>query len=491
MTVKELPRFQIFIDGTWRDPASGQWMESVNPATEEPWCEIPNCQEDDVNAAVEAAHRALHGPWASVPPVERGKIVMQLAEAIPKNASRLAELEVSDSGKNLTESTNFMSFCAGYFKFFGELADKAAGTTFTPPFPGVQAYTHRVPVGVIAAIVPWNNPLWLLAMKLGPALAGGNTCVIKPSELCATPILELVRILHEETDLPPGVVNIITGTGEPCGRTLTSHPKVSKVAFTGGPSTARHIVANTANNLAETTLELGGKSPVLVFADANMDNAVQNVIGGVFAGSSGQSCVAGSRVFIQRPIFDEFVERLVQGAEALKVGDPRADDSQMGPLATKAQVDRCAAAVEEAVADGAKLMTGGKRPKTPKKGWYFEPTVLIIPNHSLKIAHTELFGPVVVLMPFDTEEEVVQLANDTNFGLAAGFFTTNLSTALRMTKAVRSGIQWVNCYRFGAPMGMIGGFGESGQSRECGIDAINEYTKPVTVYINTNVKAPE
>ena len=483
-----LKRFQVFIDGQWRDPASGQWIESINPATEEAWCEIPNCQEDDVNAAVQAAHRAFtDGSWASVTPVQRGRILCDLAAAIPANADRLAELEVADSGKNLTESKNFMKFCAGFFQFFGELADKTHGETFTPPFPGIQAYTHRVPVGVVAAIVPWNNPLWLLSMKLGPALAGGNTCIIKPSELCATPMLEIVRILHEIADIPPGVVNIITGAGEPCGRVLTSHPLVSKVAFTGGPETARRIVANTAHNLAETTLELGGKSPVMVFADANLDNAVQNVVAGVFAGSSGQSCVAGSRAFVHRSIFDEFVGRLVTAAEALKVGEPLSADSQMGPLATQVQVERCEAAVAEAVANGAELKTGGHRPAHLKKGWYFEPTVLVIPDHTLSIAHTELFGPVLVVMPFDDEEEVIALANDTQFGLAMGLFTTNLGTAMRVTKRVRAGIQYVNCYRLGSPMGPIGGFGDSGKSREGGLQAMNEYTKPITVWINTNV----
>ena len=487
MSEDKLPRFQVFIDGQWRDPASGKWMSSTNPATEVAWCEIPNCQEDDVNEAVDAADRALRGEWAEVSPVERGRILTRLAEAIPDNADRLAELEVSDSGKNLTESRNFMKFCAGFFKFFGEMADKAAGTTFTPPFPGMQTYTHRVPVGVVAAVIPWNNPLWLLSMKLGPAIAGGNTCVIKPSELCATPLLEIVKIMHEVADIPPGVVNIITGDGEPAGRVLTSHPKVAKVAFTGGPATARHIVANTVNNLAETTLELGGKSPVIVFEDANMDNAIQNVVAGVFAGSSGQSCVAGSRALVERSIYDEFVERLVAAAEALKVGDPLSPDSQMGPLATQAQVERCGVAVKEAVAAGAVLRTGGKRPEKPDKGWYFQPTVLTSSDHDMKIAHTELFGPVIVVLPFDDEAQAIELANDTSFGLAAGFFTTNLGRAMRLTKAVRAGIQWINTYRLGAPMAPIGGFGESGKSREGGMEAINEYTKPITVWINTNV----
>ncbi len=488
MTDSQLRRFQVLINGEWRDPASGQWMTSINPATEQPWCEIPNCQEDDVNDAVEGAHAALDGPWKDTPPAERGRILTRLAEALPDHAERLAELEVADAGKNFTESTNFMKFCARFFQFYGEMADKLAGETFATPFPGIQVMTHRVPVGVVAAVIPWNNPLWLLSMKLGPAIACGNTCVIKPSELCATPIIEIVRLMHELADIPPGVINIVTGEGDPCGRVLTSHPKVSKVAFTGGPETARHIVANTAHNLAETTLELGGKSPVIVFDDADMDNAVQNVVAGVFAGSSGQSCVAGSRALVQRSIYDEFVERLVTAAEALKIGDPTSADSQMGPLATPVQVERCESAVREAVAAGAELRTGGARPPEFETGYYFQPTVLTIPNQQdFDIARTELFGPVIVVMPFDTEAEAIELANDTRFGLAAGFFTTNLGRAMRLSKAVRAGIQWINTYRLGTPMAQIGGFGESGQSREGGIDAMHEYTRPVTVWINTNV----
>ena len=484
----DLRRFQNFIDGQWCDPASGKWLTSVNPATEETWCEIPDCNEDDVNAAVDAAHRALfEGPWRDSAPLARGRILRNLADALPDKAERLAELEVSDSGKNLTESQNFMKFCATYFQFFGELADKAAGKTFPTQFPGIEGQTRRVPVGVVAAIIPWNNPLWLLAMKLGPAIAGGNTVVIKPSELCATPMLEIVRLMHEVADIPPGVVNIITGTGDPCGRALTSHPKVAKVAFTGGPATARQIVANTANNLAETTLELGGKSPVIVFPDADMDNAVANVTAGVFAGSSGQSCVAGSRGFIHRSVFDEFTDRLVASAQSLKIGDPRSADSQMGPLATPIQVERCEAAVEQAVSQGAELKTGGKRPTHLDKGWYFEPTVLVIPDHTLDIAHTELFGPVIVLMPFDDEQEAVTLANDTKFGLGAGFFTRDIGRIMRLSRQVRAGIQWVNCYRLGAPMGQVGGFGESGQSREAGMEAIDDYTKPISMYVNTTV----
>ena len=484
----QLTQFQAYIDGQWRDAAGGERLASINPATEEAWSEIPDCQEADVDAAVKAAHRAFtEGDWPKFTPVQRGRILRDIADVLPARSERLAELEVQDSGKIYSESTGFQKFCASFFQFFGELADKATGQTFTPPFPGIQAYTHRVPVGVVAAVIPWNNPLWLLSLKVGPAIAAGNTVVIKSSELCSACIIEWVKIMEETVGLPPGVINIVTGTGDPCGRALTSHPLVSKIAFTGGPSTARHIVANSANNLAETTLELGGKSPVIVFPDADMDNAVQSICAGVYLGSAGQSCVAGSRALVHKDIFDKFLDRFAQAAGNIKVGDPFDPETQMGPLATAAQRERITGAVEAAVDAGAELILGGKRPAHLDKGYYFEPTILVCRDHSLPIVDTELFGPVICVTPFEDEADAVRLANDTKFGLACGFFTRDLGTAMRLTKSVRAGIQYINTYRLGAPMGRIGGFGESGKSREGGMEAINEYTKPCNVWINTSI----
>ena len=485
---QDLAHYQVYIDGQWREAASGKRMTSTNPATEQPWCDFPDCQEEDVDAAVQAAHRAFNeGDWPKMTPQDRGRLLRTLADALPAQSERLARLEVADSGKPFTESTGFQKFCAAFFMFFAELADKTAGQTFTPPFPGIQAYTHRVPLGVVAGIIPWNNPLWLLSLKLGPALAAGNTVVIKPSELCATPMIEFLKIIEETIDLPPGVVNLVTGTGDPCGRALTSHPLVSKIAFTGGPETARHIVRNSAHNLAEVSLELGGKSPALVFPDADMNNTVQSLLAGVYLGSAGQSCVASSRALVHESIFDEFVEKFSAAAKAIKIGDPFDAETQMGPLATPAQRERIEGQIAAAVEGGAELVFGGKRPAHLDKGYYFEPTALICRDHSLPIVQTELFGPVMTITPFSDEEEAVRLANDTKYGLACGIFTTNLGTAMRMTKRVRAGIQYVNCYRLGAPMGRIGGFGDSGKSREGGLEAMNEFTKPINVWINTNV----
>ena len=484
----ELVSLQAYIDGEWCDAAGGQRMVSVNPATEEAWCDFPDCQEEDVDRAVRAAHRAFtEGEWPATPPVERGRILKAIAAALPEHKERLARLEVSDAGKIFTESAGFQKFCADFFMFYGELADKAVGHTFSVPFPGIQSYTHRVPMGVVAAVIPWNNPLWLLSLKLGPALAAGNTLVIKTSELCSAPLLEFMKIVEEVVEIPPGVINFVTGAGEPCGRVLTAHPLVSKIAFTGGPATARRIVGNSMANLAEVSLELGGKSPALVFPDADLDNAVNSLLAGVFLGSAGQSCVASSRAIVHEDVFDAFLDRFTAAAGAIRIGDPMSTATQMGPLATSGQRERIRAAIDEAVAGGAELVLGGKAPAHPQRGWFFEPTVLVCRDHSLPIVDTELFGPVITVTPFSTEAQAVALANDTRYGLAAGFFTRDLGTAMRLTRAVRAGIQYVNCYRLGAPMARIGGFGDSGKSREGGLDAIYEYTKPANVWINTSV----
>ena len=484
----ELVSLQAYIDGEWCDAAGGQRMVSVNPATEEAWCNFPDCQEEDVDRAVRAAHRAFtEGEWPATPPVERGRILKAIAAALPEHKERLARLEVSDAGKIFTESAGFQKFCADFFMFYGELADKAVGHTFSVPFPGIQSYTHRVPMGVVAAVIPWNNPLWLLSLKLGPALAAGNTLVIKTSELCSAPLLEFMKIVEEVVEIPPGVINFVTGAGEPCGRVLTAHPLVSKIAFTGGPATARRIVGNSMANLAEVSLELGGKSPALVFPDADLDNAVNSLLAGVFLGSAGQSCVASSRAIVHEDVFDAFLERFTAAAGAIRIGDPMSTATQMGPLATSGQRERIRGAIDEAVAGGAELVLGGKAPAHPQRGWFFEPTVLVCRDHSLPIVDTELFGPVITVTPFSTEAQAVALANDTRYGLAAGFFTRDLGTAMRLTRAVRAGIQYVNCYRLGAPMARIGGFGDSGKSREGGLDAIYEYTKPANVWINTSV----
>jgi len=323
----------------------------------------------------------------------------------------------------------------------------------------------------------------LTATKAAPALAAGNTVVIKSSEEAPAPVLEFARLV-DEAGFPPGVFNLITGFGEPCGRALTSHPLVAKISFTGGVDAARHVVENTSRNFAPVSLELGGKSPIVIFDDADIEGAVNGAVAGNF-GASGQSCVAGSRVFVQSGIYDEFISEVIKRAESVQIGDPLDPDTQVGPLATQAQRDRIETTLATSQEQGAVIHTGGCRPEGFEDGWYFQPTVLACPNQSVLSTQVELFGPVMSVLKFETEEEAISLANDTEFGLGAGVFTSNVARAHRVSGAIRSGIVWVNTYRAISPIAPFGGFRQSGYGREAGINAIYDYTRTKSVWINT------
>ncbi|MBM3519535.1 MAG: aldehyde dehydrogenase family protein, partial [Alphaproteobacteria bacterium] len=350
--------------------------------------------------------------------------------------------------------------------------------------PDMWAMTLREPLGVVAAVVPWNSQLFLVAVKVGPALAAGNTVVLKASEHASAPMLEFAKLV-EEAGFPAGVFNVVTGHGEPCGRVLTSHPLVQRISFTGGPGSARQIIHNTAENFAQLSLELGGKSPFIVFDDADIESAINGSIAGIF-GASGQSCVAGSRLYLHDRIADRFLDTMVERARQIRIGDPLAEETQMGPLATTGQLDRIAKEVAFAQEEGAKLLTGGQKPPAHNRGFYYEPTILSCPDQMLRIVDTELFGPVLSVLRFKEEDEVVRLANDTRHGLAAGVFSRDGARALRVTKRLRAGIVWVNTYRVVSPIAEFGGFKESGYGRESGLQAIYDYTRPKTVWINTS-----
>ena len=479
--------YQLYIDGDFCEASDGGRFDSTNPATGEVWASAPAATEADVDRAVRAAHRAMtSGEWASMTATARGRLLYRLADLVAENAHRLGEVETTDSGKLAAETRAQSAYVADYYRYYAGLADKIQGDTLPIDKPDLHVFTTRDPIGVVAAIVPWNAELFLTATKVGPALAAGNAVVIKASEIAPAPLLEFARVL-DEVGFPPGVVNLLSGFGEPCGRALTSHPMVGKVAFTGGVDTARHIVANTAANLAPVSLELGGKSPILVFDDADLDGAVNGAVAGNF-GASGQSCVAGSRVFVQSGIHDEFIAELGRRAEAIRIGDPLDDDSQMGPLATRAQRDRIEAVVAESTGQGAILHTGGARPEGLDAGWYYLPTVLGCPDQDIRSTRVELFGPVMSVLSFDTEADAVAMANDTEFGLAAGIFTADVSRVHRVAGAIRAGIVWVNTYRAISPIAPFGGFGNSGSGREAGVDAIREFTRTKTVWINTSAE---
>lgn len=480
-----LKRYQMYIDGQWLDAQSGKTFESINPTTAEPWALIPEAGADDVDGAVQAAHRAFtQGPWANMTATERGKLLRKLADALGEHSEELGKAETIDTGKLFKETRWQARYISDFFSYYAGLADKIHGDTLPIDKPNMWTMTIREPLGVVAAVVPWNSQLFLVAVKIGPALAAGNTVVLKASEHASAPMLEFAKVV-EEVGFPPGVFNVVTGFGDPCGKVLTSHPLVDRVSFTGGPDTARHVVRNSAENFAQVSLELGGKSPVIIFEDADLESATNGVLLSIFS-ASGQSCVAGSRLLLHERVHEELLGRIAERAKEIRIGDPLADATQMGPLATQAQLDRIEDAVSDATRNGATLVHGGKQPAEHSKGWFYEPTIVDCPHQNLKVVEQELFGPVVSALQFRDEEEALRLANDTRFGLAAGIFTRDVGRALRVAKAVRSGIVWVNTYRMVSPLAPFGGFKHSGYGRESGLDAIYDYTRPKTVWINTS-----
>ena len=477
--------FQMYIDGEWTDGSEGQTMESINPATGKVWASFACTSKDDVERAVVAARRALNeGPWSTMTATQRGKLLYKLSELIEQNASKLGEYETTDSGKLLAETQMQTAYVADYYRYYAGLADKIQGATLPIDKPDMHVFTVREPIGVVAAIVPWNAQMFLTATKLGPALAAGCSVILKASEISPIAMLEFARLI-DEAGFPAGVVSVITGDADNCAIPLTSHPDIDRIAFTGGPETARHVVRNSANNFAVTTLELGGKSPILVFEDADLDSAANGLIAGNF-GASGQSCVAGTRAFVQRSIKDELTAKIKEKAAGIIVGDPLNADSHVGPLCTLAQVELIEQTLVMAKSQGAKIAFGGSRPEGLADGNYFNPTLVECPNDQIETLKVEMFGPVMSIVPFDTEEEAIAMANDSVFGLGSGVFTQNLARAHRVSKKLKAGICWVNTYRAISPIAPFGGYNESGYGREAGMDAVLDYTCTKTTWINTS-----
>ena len=480
----DIKNYQMLINGDWVDASDGGVFDSVNPSTDNVWSRVPEATEADVNRAVSSAYNAFSGgPWSKFTPTERGKCLRKLGDLLSDHSENLGRIETIDTGKMLKETRWQAKYIAEFFHFFAGCADKVSGETLPIDKPDMFVFTKREPLGVVAAVVPWNSQLFLVAVKIGPALAAGNTVVLKASEHASAAMLEFGKLV-EQAGIPPGVVNIVTGHGEPCGRVLTSHPLVARVSFTGGPSAARHVLENVKRNFAEVSLELGGKSPFIVFDDANIESAVNASIAGIF-GATGQSCVAGSRLYLHEDIADEFLEKMIALTRKIIIGDPLAEDTQMGPLCTLGQLENIQIEVENAKQEGARVLIGGKQPEGTS-GLFYEPTIIECPNQGLKIVDTELFGPVLCVQRFKTEDEVLSLANDTEHGLAAGIFTQNSARSLRMAGAVRAGIVWVNTYRVVSPIAEFGGVKGSGYGRESGFQAIYDYTRPKTIWMNTS-----
>ena len=482
----KLKEYKMYINGMWVNSESKKSFKTLNPETNEPWALVPEASAKDVDKAVKAAQKAFEGEWPKLFPRERGNFLRKIGNQLRENAELLGKIETTDTGKLFKETNKQANYIAEYYDYYAGLADKIEGTVLPIDKPNIQVITTRIPIGVVAAIVPWNSQMLLTATKLAPALAMGNTVVIKSSELAPAVMFEFAKLI-EKTGIPKGVVNVITGFGNPCGKALTTHNLVEKIAFTGGPETARHIIKNSSENLSEVSLELGGKSPVAVFEDADQDNAINGITAGIF-GASGQSCIAGSRLYIQKGIYNEFLDKLAKRAEKIKIGAPMDSDTEMGPLSNFKQLEIIEKNIKLTVNQGGKIKCGGKRHSFSNKGYYFPATIIECENHNLPTAENELFGPVLSVMKFDTEEEIIKKMNDNQYGLSSGIYTKDFARGLRVSKAIRAGITFVNTYRLISPSAPFGGIKDSGYGKEAGIESIKDYTRVKTTWFYTSDK---
>ncbi|MDJ0951460.1 MAG: aldehyde dehydrogenase [Alphaproteobacteria bacterium] len=488
---EQLEKYQMHIGGQAIDPASGEWFESYNPYTGKPWALIPRGGKEDVERAVAAASEAFEtGEWPSLTPTARGALLRRLGDLIAEKAERLAEIEVRDNGKLIAEMGGQLRYLPQWYYYFGGLADKIEGAVIPIDKPGMFNYTRHEPLGVIAAISPWNSPLLLTSWKLAPALAAGNTMVVKPSEYTSASMLELVKLI-EAAGFPKGVVNVITGFGPEVGEPLVAHPKVAKVAFTGGEMGGQAVYQQAAKGLKPVTLELGGKSPNIVFDDAVIDDAVKGAISGIFA-ATGQTCIAGSRLLVQESIHNEFMDKLVSFASQAQMGDPRSVDTQVGPVTTQPQYNKVLDYIQVAKDEGASCVLGGGPASRPEcgDGWFVEPTIFDNVTNDMRIAQEEVFGPVLSVIRFKDEDEAVAIANDILYGLAAGVWTQSIKRAITVSNRIRAGTVWVNTYRAVSYMSPFGGYKRSGLGRENGQEAIREYLQTKSVWISTSDEVP-
>jgi len=488
---EQIMKQHLMLIGGRRVPSvSNTWFESVNPFTAMPWAHVPRGTNQDVDCAVQAAKTAFYGEWRKLTATARGALLRRLGDLIAADAERLATIESTDNGKLLAEMRAQLNYIPQWFHYFGGLADKIEGRVIPIDKPGVFNFTREEPLGVVAAITPWNSPLLLAAWKLAPALAAGNTVVWKPSEYSSVSALEFGE-LFEKAGFPPGVVNIVTGFGGEVGEPLATHPDVAMVAFTGGDKTGEQVYQMAARGIKHVTLELGGKSANIVFDDADLSAAVNGVVSGIFA-ATGQTCIAGSRALIHRPIHDEFVDRILALAKTARMGDPLDLATQVGPITTQPQYNKVLDYIRIAKEEGAACRLGGKPAGRSEcgTGWFVEPTIFTDVRPEMRIANEEVFGPVLSIIPFDDEEEAIRIANGTVYGLAAGVWTTSIRRALMMSERLEAGTVWVNTYRAVSYMSPFGGYKRSGIGRESGADAIREYLQTKSVWIDISGNSP-
>jgi acyl-CoA reductase-like NAD-dependent aldehyde dehydrogenase len=477
---------QLFIDGQFVPALEGGEIDVVNPTNGELITRIAAAQAEDVDLAVAAAKRAFPA-WAATPGAERGRLLMKLADRIEACSDELAHLESLDTGHPLRDSRILdVPRTAACFRYFGGIADKIEGKVI-PVDAGFLNYVQRKPIGVVGQIVPWNFPLMFTSWKMGPALAAGNTVVLKPSELTPLSTLRIAELM-KEVGFPDGVVNIVPGYGHTAGQRLAEHPDVGKIAFTGSTATGRRIVEASQGNLKRVQLELGGKGANIVFEDANLDAAVNGAAWAIFH-NQGQACIAGSRLLLQESIADEFLERFVTLARSIRLGDPLDPNTEMGPLTSALHRDRVLSFVDIARQQGGRVLTGGKAPSDPAlaSGFYIEPTI-VEAKPSDRVAQEEVFGPFVTVLRFSTEEEALEIANGTAYGLGSGLWTRDLQRAHRVAEKINVGMCWINCYKRVSPGSPFGGLGQSGYGREMGFDAIHDYTEARSVWVNVDAK---
>ena len=480
-----------FINGTYVEPVGGKFIDSFNPYTGEVWARIPQGGADDVDRAVTAASRAMReGPWSTMTASARGRLMVRLADLVAENAERLAEIEVRDNGKLLAEMLGQLRYHPEWWRYFGGLADKVEGAVVPIDKPEMFAFTRHEPIGVVAALTAWNSPLIFVAWKCAPALAAGCSVVVKPSEFASVSTLEFAA-LTKEAGFPDGVFNVVTGYGAEAGAALVDHPDVAKVTFTGSDTTGARIYAQAAKSLKRVSLELGGKSPNVVFDDCDLDAAISGAISGIFA-ATGQTCIAGSRVLVQNSIRETFTQRLVDLARTARKGDPMLPDTNIGPVTTAPQFRKILEYIDIAKAEGARCILGGGPAISADLpgGQFVEPTIFTDVKPEMRIAREEVFGPVLSILGFEDEAEAIRLANDTIYGLAAGIWTSDIGRAIRMSSALKAGTVWVNTYRAVSYMMPFGGMKSSGIGRESGIEAIREYLETKSVWISTAKGVP-
>ena len=483
--MQSLPQYDLWIGGKPVAPASGEYLESHNPFSGEAWYRFARGGAADVERAVQAA-RAAQVEWAALSGSRRGRILVAIADLLEQQSGRLAELEVRDNGKLLAEMSTLGLGMAAWFRYYGGVADKMEGAVIPAESPSRFMYTRYEPLGVVGMITPWNSPLYLLCNKLAPSLAAGNGAVIKPSEFVSLATIEFVKMC-EQAGVPPGLVNVVTGLGQEAGQAIVQHPDVPKICFTGSDYGGQAIYEAAAKGLKEVMLELGGKSPNIVFEDADFEAAVMGAVSGIFA-AGGQTCIAGSRLLLQRSIHDRFVVRLKEVGAAAKLGDPLSPDTNVGPIATPPQFEKICKYVEIAKAEGATVALGGAPVQVAgSANRFFPPTILTGVNNGMRIAREEVFGPVVSVIPFEDEAEAIAIANDTIYGLAAGIWTSDMGRALRVSNAVQAGTVWVNTYRAGSHAAPFGGYKRSGLGREGGLDAMKAFMQVKSVIVSTDL----